>query len=400
MLTIDRIKEAAETLKGVALHTELIHSPVFSEESGNQVYLKPENLQLTGAFKLRGAYFKISTLSDEEKTRGLISSSAGNHAQGVAYAAKKLGVSATIVMPKNTPLIKIEATRRYGADVVLAGDFYDEAYAEARRLKQEKGHVFIHPFDDEDVMAGQGTIALEILQDLKSVDAILVPIGGGGLIAGIATTVKALRPDVQVIGVEPEGACAMKKSVEAGHIISMGKVDTIADGVAVKNPGEKTFEIIRNLVDDIITVPDTGLMESFLLLLERHKLVAENSGVLALAALHELGSKGWNVVPVVSGGNIDVVTMSAMIDNGLVRRGRICCFSVDLPDEPGQLLAVSNILAQENANIIKLDHNQFKSLDRLKEVQLEVTVETNGHAHVGSILGALESRGYQVERIY
>jgi threonine dehydratase len=400
MLTIDRIKAAAKTLDGVALHTELIHSPVFSEESGNNVFLKPENLQLTGAFKLRGAYFKIARLSDEEKVRGLISSSAGNHAQGVAFAAKKLGVEATIVMPKNTPLIKIEATRRYGAKVVLAGDFYDEAYAEARRLEKENGYVFIHPFDDEDVMAGQGTIGLEILQDLETVDAILVPIGGGGLIAGIATAVKALRPEVKVIGVEPEGACAMKKSIEAGHIVPMKKVDTIADGVAVKNPGVKTFEIIRNLVDDIITVPDTGLMESFLLLLERHKLVAENSGVLALAALQELGAKGWNVVPVVSGGNIDVVTMSAMIDNGLVRRGRICCFSVNLPDEPGQLLAVSKILSDENANIIKLDHNQFKSLDRLKEVQLEVTVETNGHSHVGSILGALESRGYQVKRIY
>lgn len=400
MLTIDRINEASGILSNVALHTELIHSPVFSEESGNTVFIKPENLQLTGAFKLRGAYFKMAYLSVEEKTRGVISSSAGNHAQGVAFAAKKLGVKATIVMPKNTPLIKIEATRRYGAEVVLAGDVYDEAYAEARRLEKEQGLVFIHPFDDEDVMAGQGTIGLEILQDLEDVDAILVPIGGGGLIAGIVTAVKALRPDVKVIGVEPEGACAMKKSLEAGHIVSMKKVDTIADGVAVKNPGEKTFKIIRNLVDDIITVPDTGLMEAFLLLLERHKLVAENSGVLTLAALSQLGSKGWNVVPVVSGGNIDVVTMSAMIDNGLVRRGRICCFSVDLPDEPGQLLAVSKILSEENANIIKLDHNQFKSLDRLKEVQLEVTVETNGHAHVGRILGALETHGYEVDRIY
>lgn len=400
MLTVERIKEASEVLDGVALHTKLIHSPVFSEESGNFVILKPENLQLTGAFKLRGAYFKIANLSTEERARGLISSSAGNHAQGVALAAQKLGVSAVIVMPKTTPLIKIEATRRYGAEVILAGDFYDEAYAEARRLEKEKGYVFIHPFDDEDVMAGQGTIGLEILEDLKNVDAILVPIGGGGLIAGIATAVKAVRPEVKVIGVEPEGACAMKQSLEAGHIVSVKKIDTIADGVAVKNPGDKTFEIVRTLVDDIITVPDTGLMEAFLLLLERHKLVAENSGVLTLAALSQLGAKGWNVVPVVSGGNIDVVTMSAMIDNGLVRRGRICCFSVNLPDEPGQLLAVSEILSQENANIIKLDHNQFKSLDRLKEVQLEVTVETNGHAHVGRILGALEDHGYEVERIY
>ena len=400
MLTLDRIEEAARILKETVLKTGLIHSPIFTQESGNDVYLKPENLQLTGAFKLRGAYFKIACLTEQEKRRGLIASSAGNHAQGVALAAQRLGVSATIVMPKTTPLIKVEATRSYGATVVLAGDLYDDAYNEARRLEQEQGLVFIHPFDDYDVMAGQGTIGLEILQDLNDVDAVLVPIGGGGLIAGIATAVKALRPEVQVIGVEPEGACAMKRSMEAGHVVALGKVDTIADGVAVKTPGERAFRIIRELVDDIVTVPDSGLMEAFLLLLERHKLVGENSGVLALAALQQLGFKGRKVVPVVSGGNIDVVTMSAMIDNGLVRRGRICCFSVDLPDEPGQLLKVSQILAGENANIIKLDHNQFKSLDRLKEVQLEVTVETNGHAHAASILGAMEQHGYQVERIY
>ena len=400
MLTLDRIEEAARILKETVLKTGLIHSPIFTQESGNDVYLKPENLQLTGAFKLRGAYFKIACLTEQEKRRGLIASSAGNHAQGVALAAQRLGVSATIVMPKTTPLIKVEATRSYGATVVLAGDLYDDAYNEARRLEQEQGLVFIHPFDDYDVMAGQGTIGLEILQDLNDVDAVLVPIGGGGLIAGIATAVKALRPEVQVIGVEPEGACAMKRSMEAGHVVALGKVDTIADGVAVKTPGERAFGIIRELVDDIVTVPDSGLMEAFLLLLERHKLVGENSGVLALAALQQLGFKGRKVVPVVSGGNIDVVTMSAMIDNGLVRRGRICCFSVDLPDEPGQLLKVSQILAGENANIIKLDHNQFKSLDRLKEVQLEVTVEANGHAHAASILGAMEQHGYQVERIY
>ena len=400
MLTLARIKEAACVLQGTILETRLVHSPIFTQESGNNVYLKPENLQLTGAFKLRGAYFKIASLTKEEKARGLIASSAGNHAQGVALAAQRLGVSATIVMPKTTPLIKVEATRSYGAKVVLAGDLYDDAFGEARRLEQEQGLVFIHPFDDYDVMAGQGTIGLEILKELPHVDAILVPIGGGGLIAGIATAVKALRPEVQVIGVEPEGACAMKCSLEAGHVVALEKVDTIADGVAVKTPGEHTFGIIRELVDDVVTVPDTGLMEAFLLLLERHKLVGENSGVLALAALQQQGFKGRNVVPVVSGGNIDVLTMSAMIDNGLVRRGRICCFDVDLPDEPGQLLRVSEILARENANIIKLDHNQFKSLDRLKEVRLEVTVETNGHVHIASILGAMERNGYQVERIY
>ncbi|MDC7220519.1 MAG: threonine ammonia-lyase [Spirochaetales bacterium] len=399
-MTIERIEEAARVLEGVTVKTKLIHSPIFSAESGCDVYLKPENLQLTGAYKLRGAYYKISRLGEEEKKRGLIASSAGNHAQGVALAAQLQGVPATIVMPRTTPLIKVEATRNFGARVVLHGDIYDEAYGEAKRLQEEEGLTFIHPFDDEDVIAGQGTVGLEILAELDDVDAIVVPIGGGGLIAGILSAVKAKRPEVRVIGVEPEGACAMKKSLEAGKVVSLDKVDTIADGVAVRTPGALPFSIVRELVDEIVTVPDSLLMEAFLLLLERHKLVAENSGLLPLAALKQLGLEGKKVVPVISGGNIDVVTMSSMIDNGLVRRGRICCFSVDLPDEPGQLLAISEILARESANVIKLEHNQFKSIDRLKDVELVVTVETNGHSHVEAILGALREKGFGITRIY
>lgn len=399
-LEIENIKNAAAVLKGITKETKLIHSPVFSAESGNEIYLKPENLQLTGAFKIRGAYYKISCLSNEDKKRGLIASSAGNHAQGVALAAQIQGVKATIVMPKTTPLIKVEATKNYGANVILEGDCYDDAYQEAKRLEKQENLVFIHPFDDYDVMAGQGTIGLEILEELKDVHSIIVPIGGGGLIAGIASAVKATRPDVRIIGVEPDGARAMTDSIFKNKIQTLEKVDTIADGVAVKTPGSRTFSIIKDLVDEIITVSDAELMESFLLLLERHKLIAENSGVLSLAALHKLKVRGEKIVPVISGGNIDVVTISSMIDRGLVKRGRIFCFSAEMPDEPGQLLNISQILSDENANIIKLDHNQFKTLDRFKQVQLEVTVETNGHEHVRNIIKALEKGGYSIERVY
>ncbi|MDC7231945.1 MAG: threonine ammonia-lyase [Spirochaetales bacterium] len=397
---IEQIEKARNLLKGICKETKLIHSPFFSTESGNDIYLKPENLQLTGAFKIRGAYYKISCLSEKEKSRGLIASSAGNHAQGVALAAQMQGVNATIVMPKTTPLIKVEATKNFGARVILEGDCYDDAYQEARRLEQEEGLVFIHPFDDYDVMAGQGTIGLEILEELSDVHSIIVPIGGGGLIAGIAAAVKAKRPDVRIIGVEPEGASAMSDSVFRNKLQTLDSVETIADGVAVKTPGSQTFPVIKEFVDEIITIPDAELMEAFLLLLERHKLIAENSGVLSLAALQKLKVRGEKIVPVISGGNIDVVTISSMIDRGLVRRGRIFCFSAEMPDEPGQLLNISEILARENANIIKLDHNQFKTLDRFKQVQLEVTVETNGHEHVKRIIKALEEGGYSVERVY
>lgn len=396
----NNVEEAAEILKGVSKKTELMYSSIFSDESGNEIYLKPENLQVTGAFKIRGAYNKISKLSEEEKKRGVIASSAGNHAQGVAYAAQKLGIKATIVMPKTTPLIKVAATKNYGANVILHGDYYDEAYAKAKELQKENNYVFVHPFDDLDVIAGQGTIGLEILEDLKDVDCIIVPIGGGGLISGIAAAVKAINPEVKIIGVEPEGAKAMKKSIEKNTVVNLDTVKTIAEGVAVKKPGDITFEIIKNYVDEIITVSDFDIMEAFLVVLEKQKLIAETSGVLPLAALKKISDKNKKIVCVVSGGNIDVVTISSMINRGLVSKGRLFCFTVDLPDKPGELLKISEILAKLNANVIKLDHNQFKTFDRFMQVQLEITVETNGHEHVNQIIGHLNEAGYRIVRVY
>lgn len=400
MLDVLEIFQSKERLKSVLKETKLIYSEVFSNEFNNEVYIKPENLQTTGAFKIRGAYNKISKLSDEERQKGLITSSAGNHAQGVAYAAQKLGVQATIVMPRTTPLIKVEATRQYGANVVLHGNCYDEAYAEAVRLEKENGYTFIHPFNDLDVIAGQGTIALEIIEELNDVDCIIVPIGGGGLISGIALAAKALKPDTKIIGVEPEGAKAMKLSVDSNKLICLDTVKTIADGVAVKAPGDINFSIIKELVDEIVTVSDFEVMEAFLILLEKHKLIGETSGVLPLAALKKIKERNKKIACVVSGGNIDVLTISSMIDRGLVSRGRIFCFTVELPDKPGQLLEVSKILARLNANVIKLDHNQFKTLDRFMQVQLEVTVEANGHEHVNQIIEELENEGFPIVKVY
>lgn len=400
LLNLTDVKKAAERLKGVSKKTELMYSSIFSDESGNEIYLKPENLQVTGAFKIRGAYNKISKLSEEEKRKGVIASSAGNHAQGVAYAAQKLGIKATIVMPKTTPLIKVAATKSYGANVVLHGDYYDEAYARAKELQEENNYVFVHPFDDLDVIAGQGTIGLEILEDLKDVDCIVVPVGGGGLISGIAAAAKAINPEVKIIGVEPEGAKAMKKSIEKNAVVNLDTVKTIAEGVAVKKPGDITFEIIKNCVDEIITVSDFDIMEAFLVVLEKQKLIAETSGVLSLAALKKISDKNKKIVCVISGGNIDVVTISSMINRGLVSKGRLFCFTVDLPDKPGELLKISEILAELNANVIKLDHNQFKAFDRFMQVQLEVTLETNGHEHINEIIGNLNEAGYSIARVY
>ncbi len=400
MLELKKFEDARERLRGVLRKTELIYSGIFSEESGNSVYLKPENLQETGAFKIRGAYNKVSQLSDEQKQRGLIASSAGNHAQGVAYAAQKLGVKATIVMPKPTPLIKVEATKKYGAKVVLAGEVYDEAYSEARRLQKEKGYEFIHPFDDEDVIVGQGTIALEILEELPDADIIIVPVGGGGLVAGISACAKKVNPKIKIIGVEPEEASCLKAAIENDGVIELERVHTIADGAAVKVAGEKTYEIAKEYLDEIVTVSDYELMDSFLVLLERHKMVAENAGILPLAGLKKIKEKGKKIVCVVSGGNIDVLTISSMITKGLVARGRIFRFSVDLTDRPGELLKVSEILAKESANVVKLDHNQFINLDRFTQVQLEVTVETNGEKHIGEIIDAFHGEGYEIKRSY
>ena len=393
-------KEAKNRLENILLDTKLIYSEIFTREFGNEVYIKPENIQRTGSFKIRGAYNKISKLSDEDKQKGLIASSAGNHAQGVAYSAQKLGVKATIVMPRTTPLIKVEATRAYGVDVVLHGDCYDEAYKEARRLEKENGYHFIHPFDDMDVIEGQGTIGLEIMHELYDVDYILVPIGGGGLVSGVAMAAKSVNPNVKIIGIEPEGAQSMKRSLENRSIISLDKVNTIADGVAVKTPGTLTYSIVRDYVDQIITVSDFEIMDSFLMLLQSHKLIGENAGLLSIAALKKLNAFNKKVVCLVSGGNIDVLTISSLINQGLVSRGRIFCFTVNLPDKPGELLRISEIIARLSGNVIKLDHNQFKGNNRFMEVQLEVTVETYGHEHVKDITNELKLAGYDIVKQY
>ena len=391
--------EARERLSTVTVKTKLIYSDVFSQECGNDVYIKPENLQITGSFKVRGAYNKISKLSNEEKERGVIAASAGNHAQGVALAAKRLGIKAVIAMPKHTPLIKVKATKQYGAEVVLHGEIYDEAYQKAVDLQKEKGYVLVHPFDDEDVIEGQGTIALEVLEELPDADVLLVPVGGGGLVAGIAAAAKLKNPQIKVIGVEPEGAASALAGLKADHPVPLAEVATIADGTAVRTIGSLTLDYIKEYVDEVVTLSDYELMESFLLLVEKHKLVAENAGILSLAGLKKLKCRGKKVVSILSGGNIDVLTISSMINKGLIVRGRIFTFSVNLPDKPGQLVAVSELLAREDANVIKLDHNQFKNLDRFHEVELQVTVETNGEDHIRKITEEFEKCGYKITRL-
>ena len=386
--------EARERLGTVIEKTKLIHSNVFSDESGNDVYIKPENLQKTGSFKIRGAYNKIAKLTEEEKTKGVIAASAGNHAQGVAFGAQKLGIKAIIVMPKHTPLIKIEATKRYGAEVILFGDVFDDAYVHARELQKEKGYTFIHPFDDEDVIEGQGTIALEVLEEVPDADIILVPVGGGGLISGIAAASKLKNPQIKIIGVEPEGAASAIEALKNGRVVELEEANTIADGTAVKRIGDTPFEYIKKYVDDIVTVSDYELMEAFLLLVEKHKIIAENSGILSVAGLKKLDVKGKKIISILSGGNIDVLTISSMINKGLIERGRIFTFSVDLPDKPGQLVTVSKILSAQNANVIRLEHNQFKNLNRFHEVELQVTVETNGEDHIKKIIKNFKEKGY------
>lgn len=391
--------EARERLGTVTVTTKLVHSDVFSDECGNDVYIKPENLQCTGSFKVRGAYNKICKLSDEEKKCGVIAASAGNHAQGVALSAQKLGIKAVIVMPKHTPLIKIESTKRWGAEVVLHGEVYDEAYQKACELQEEYGYTFVHPFNDEDVLEGQGTIALEVLEELPDADVMLVPVGGGGLVAGVAAAAKLKNPTIKIIGVEPEGAACALAGLRAGKPVELKEASTIADGAAVKLVGDLTLQYIKQYVDEIVTVSDYELMEAFLLLVEKHKLVAENAGILSLAGLKKLSCRGKKVVSIVSGGNIDVLTISSMITKGLIVRGRIFSFSVNLPDKPGQLVAVSQILAKQDANVIKLDHNQFKNLDRFHEVELQVTVETNGEEHIANIIEAFAQQGYMITRL-
>ena len=395
------IERAAENLKPILLDTPLIRSDFFSEEYSCNVYLKPENLQRTGSFKIRGAFNKIANLTEEERNHGVISSSAGNHAQGVAYSAKEKGIPATIVMPNVTPLLKVDATKAFGAKVILHGDVYDEAYRHAMELSEREGYTFIHPFDDYDVICGQGTIGLEILKELPDIDEILVPIGGGGLIAGIALAIKTLKPSVKIIGVVPMGAMAMKISVEEGQVTRLASLKTVAEGVAVKQPGNLTFAITKKYVDDIIAVSEKEIMEAVLLVIEKHKMVAETAGAIPLAGLRKRAKKGKNIVCLITGGNIDVLTISEIINQGLITRGRIMCFSVELPDKPGQLVRVAQVLADHGANVIELQHNQFKAIDRYSnKVLLEVTVETNGHEHIIEILDALEDNNFSVTRVY
>lgn len=387
---------AREHLQKVLLPTHLIYSPIFSEESGNQIYIKPENLQKTGAFKIRGAYNKINKLTEEEKKRGVIASSAGNHAQGVAYAARELGIKAVIVMPKTTPLIKVQSTKKYGAEVVLYGDVYDDAYQKAKELEAQEGYVFVHPFDDIDVLEGQGTIALEILEEMPDAEVIVVPIGGGGLISGIAAAAKMIKPDIKIIGVEPSGAASATEALKKNKVVTLPEANTIADGTAVKRIGDLTFNCIKQYVDEVVTVDDYELTEAFLLLAEKHKIIAENSGILPLAALKKLSERGKKIVPVVSGGNIDVLMISSMIGKGLISRDRIFNFAVSIPDRPGELAKITHIIADVGANIVKLAHNQFKNLSRFRDKEVLITVETNGTDHIQALVEAFAAKGYEV----
>ncbi len=393
-LTLQSFDEAGECIRGVIEETKLVYSDYFSTQTGNRVYLKPENMQKTGAYKIRGSYYKISTLTEEERARGLITASAGNHAQGVAYAAQAFGCRAVIVMPTTTPLMKINRTRSYGAEVILHGEVYDEACAYACQLADEQGYTFIHPFDDLTVATGQGTIAMEIIQDLPLVETILVPIGGGGLAAGVSTLAKLLNPNIRVIGVEPEGAACMKASLEAGEVVTLPNVCTIADGTAVRTPGRHIFPYVQKNLDDIITVTDDELIVAFLDMVENHKMIVENSGLLTVAALKHLKPENKKTAAILSGGNMDIITMSSVVQHGLIQRDRIFTISVLLPDRPGELVRVASIIAEEQGNVVRLDHNQFVSTNRNAAVELRITIESFGTEHKNRLIQALIDHGY------
>ena len=392
-LSLKKFEEAAEKVKEVTLATNLVYSEYFSNQSGNKVYLKPENMQYTGAYKVRGAYYKISTMSEDARKKGLITASAGNHAQGVAYAASKYGVPATVVMPTTTPLIKVYRTKGYGAKVVLYGNVYDEACEYAMKLAKEQGLTFVHPFDDLDVATGQGSIAMEIIKELPTVDYILVPIGGGGLATGVSTLAKLLNPNIKVIGVEPAGANCLQESLKEGKVITLPTVNTIADGTAVKTPGSKLFPYLQKNLDSIITVPDEDLIVAFLDMVENHKMIVENSGLLTVAALKQMNVKDKKIVSILSGGNMDVITMSSVVQQGLVQRSRIFTVSVLLPDKPGELVRVASIIAEASGNVIKLEHNQFVSINRKATVELRITIEAFGHEHKEEIVKKLDEAG-------
>ncbi|MCI9215492.1 MAG: threonine ammonia-lyase [Dorea sp.] len=399
MLTLEKFEQASELVKNVTLPTKLVYSEYFSGQTGGKVFLKPENMQYTGAYKVRGAYYKISTLSEEERARGLVAASAGNHAQGVAYAAQKFGCKATIVMPTVTPLIKVNRTKSYGAEVILYGDVYDDSCAYAMKLAEERDSTFIHPFDDLDIVTGQGTIAMEIVQELPTVDYILVPVGGGGLITGVATLAKMLNPKIQVIGVEPVPAASMTAALASGEPVALESADTIADGTAVKRVGENIFSYAKENIDQMITVEDDELIGAFLDMVENHKMVVENSGLLTVAALKRLELKGKKAVAVLSGGNMDVITMSYVVQHGLIQRGRIFSVSVLLPDKPGELVHVAQIIADAQGNVIKLEHNQFVSTNRNAAVELRITIEVFGTEHKEKILHMLEEDGFRPREI-
>ncbi len=398
-LTLEKFEEAAEIVKKVTLETKLVYSEYFSNLTGNKVYFKPENLQYTGAYKVRGAYYKISTLSDEERAKGLITASAGNHAQGVAYAAKLYGVRAVVVMPVTTPLMKVNRTKSYGAEVVLYGNVYDEACDYALKLAKEQGLTFVHPFDDYDVATGQGSIAMEIIKELPTVDYILVPIGGGGLATGVSTLAKLLNPKIKVIGVEPAGANCMQESIKAGKVVTLPSANTIADGTAVKTPGSKIFPYVKKNIDDIITIQDEELIVAFLDVVENHKMIVENSGLLTVAALKHLDVKGKKVVSILSGGNMDIITMSSVVQHGLIARGRVFTVSVLLPDKPGELARVAGVIAKQKGNVIKLEHNQFVSINRNAAVELKITMEAFGEEHKLQIIEGLKAAGYDAKLI-
>ena len=398
-LTLEKFEEASEIVSRVTLETKLKYSEYFSNQTGNKVYFKPENMQYTGAYKVRGAYYKISTLSEEDRAKGIITASAGNHAQGVAYAAKLYNAKAVIVMPTNTPLIKINRTKSYGAEVVLYGDVYDDACEHALKLAEEHGYTFIHAFNDLDVACGQGSIAMEIIKELPTVDYILCAIGGGGLCTGVSTLAKMLNPKIKVIGVEPEGANCMQESLKADHVVSLPSVNTIADGTAVRTPGDKLFPYIKANVDEIITVPDDELIGAFLDMIENHKMVVENSGLLTVAALKHLDVKNKKIVSILSGGNMDVITMSSVVQHGLIQRGRIFSVSCLLPDKPGELAKVASLIAQVKGNIIKLDHNQFITINRSAAVELKITMESFGESHKKEIIAALAEGGFRPKEI-
>ncbi len=395
MLTLDSFEEASEIVKNVTSETKLIFSNYLSAQTGNKVYLKPENMQMTGAYKVRGAFYKVSTLTDEEKEAGIITASAGNHAQGVAYAAAMYGIKAVIVMPTTTPLIKVNRTKEFGAEVVLYGDVYDDAAEKAFELAEKEHYTFIHPFDDLAVATGQGTIAMEIFKELPLVDIILVPIGGGGLAAGVATLAKLLNPKIRVIGVEPQGAACMSESIKAGKVVTLKNINTIADGTAVKTPGELIFPYIQKSLDAVITVPDEELVVSFLDMVENHKMIVENSGLLTVAALKQLDEQNKKIVAILSGGNMDVITMSSVVQQGLIMRDRIFTVSVLLPDKPGELSRVADVIAKQNGNVIKLEHNQFVSTNRSAAVELRITLEAFGSDHKKEIIDALEKGKYR-----